>query len=87
MGRIRQALERSELADDTLVVDAIRPAGRALDMGPRRNLLARFGLCGDTVLQTVGSLSGGERCRAALSRLAAAEAVARDAGINVWGLN
>ena len=40
----------------------------------RRNLLAAFGLTGDRALQTVGSLSGGERCRAALARLAAADA-------------
>ncbi len=64
----------TELADHTAVVDAIRPAGRELEIGARRSLLARFGLTGDTVLQTVDSLSGGERCRAALARLAAAEA-------------
>ena len=40
----------------------------------RRDLLARFGLTGDTALQPVGSLSGGERCRAALARLAATDA-------------
>ena len=38
----------------------------------RRNLLARFGLTGQKALQKVGRLSGGERCRAALARLAAA---------------
>ena len=40
----------------------------------RRNLLARFGLTGQRALQKVGELSGGERCRAALARLAAREA-------------
>jgi ATP-binding cassette subfamily F protein 3 len=40
----------------------------------RRDLLAGFGLTGDRALQPVGSLSGGERCRAALARLAAGEA-------------
>ena len=40
----------------------------------RRDLLARFGVTGDTALQPVASLSGGERCRAALARLAAADA-------------
>ena len=40
----------------------------------RRDLLARFGTDRRTALQKVGSLSGGERCRAALARLAAAEA-------------
>ncbi len=40
----------------------------------RRNMLARFGLTGDIVFQRVGSLSGGERNRAALARLAAMDA-------------
>ena len=35
-----------------------------------RNLLGRFGLTGDIVYQQVGALSGGERSRAALARLA-----------------
>ncbi len=34
-----------------------------------RNLLARFGLGGDQVYQSVGKLSGGERSRAALAKL------------------
>ena len=64
----------AELADDAAVVDAVRPKHKQLNEQQRRNLLARFGLTGDTALQTVGSLSGGERCRAALARLAAADA-------------
>src|SRR5262249_58914034 len=36
-----------------------------------RDLLARFGLGGEIVFQTVGQLSGGERAKAALARLAA----------------
>jgi ATP-binding cassette subfamily F protein 3 len=40
----------------------------------RRKLLGAFGLTGDQQLQTVGSLSGGQRCRAALAKLAAEEA-------------
>jgi ATP-binding cassette subfamily F protein 3 len=36
-----------------------------------RDLLARFGLSGDLVFQTVGQLSGGEKSKAALARLAA----------------
>ncbi len=36
-----------------------------------RDLLGRFGLVGDQVYQTVGSLSGGERSRVALARLVA----------------
>jgi ATP-binding cassette subfamily F protein 3 len=64
----------AELPDDMLVVDAIRPKHKQLNEQQRRSLLARFGITGDTALQTVGSLSGGERCRAALARLAGAEA-------------
>ena len=62
------------LDSDDLVVDAIRPNGRELDQPQRRDLLARFGLTGDTHLQDVQSLSGGERCRAGLARLAAEQA-------------
>jgi ATP-binding cassette subfamily F protein 3 len=36
-----------------------------------RDLLARFGLAGDIVFQTVGQLSGGEKAKAALARLSA----------------
>jgi ATP-binding cassette subfamily F protein 3 len=63
----------SAMDDDQRVVDAIRPPRTDLDEPKRRNLLARFGLTGDTALQKVAQLSGGERCRAALARLAALE--------------
>ncbi|MHB8899702.1 MAG: ABC-F family ATP-binding cassette domain-containing protein, partial [Thermoguttaceae bacterium] len=63
-----------QLNPDHDVVDAVRPAKRELDQPKRRNLLARFGLTGDTHLQKVSSLSGGEQCRTALARLAAEEA-------------
>lgn len=63
-----------ELGTDQAVVDAVRPKTRELDQPKRRELLARFGLTGDTHLQEVGSLSGGEQCRAALARLAAEKA-------------
>jgi ATP-binding cassette subfamily F protein 3 len=56
------------------VVDAIRPKKKQFVEQQRRDLLARFGITGDTALQKVDSLSGGERCRAALARLAAEEA-------------
>jgi ATP-binding cassette subfamily F protein 3 len=39
-----------------------------------RDLLARFGLSGELVFQTVGQLSGGEKGKAALARLAATNA-------------
>ncbi|MDR3110804.1 MAG: ABC-F family ATP-binding cassette domain-containing protein [Planctomycetaceae bacterium] len=60
--------------NDERVVDAVRPPGRIFDELARRNLLASFGLTGDQQLQTVGSLSGGQRCRAALARLSAEDA-------------
>jgi ATP-binding cassette subfamily F protein 3 len=56
------------------VVDAIRPEHKQIQQQQRRDLLARFGLTGDTALQDVGLLSGGERCRAALARVAALDA-------------
>jgi ATP-binding cassette subfamily F protein 3 len=42
--------------------------------GDVRDLLARFGLSGDIVFQTVGQLSGGEKAKAALARLCATSA-------------
>jgi ATP-binding cassette subfamily F protein 3 len=62
------------LADDAQVVDAIRPKKKQFNEQQRRDLLARFGITGDTALQKVSYLSGGERCRSALARLAAEEA-------------
>ncbi len=53
------------------VVDAIRPDHKEFHEPQRRDLLARFGITGDAVFQKVGSLSGGERSRAGLARLAA----------------
>jgi len=64
----------SGLDDGQPVVDAIRPPGKEFNEPQRRGLLARFGLVGDAVFQTVASLSGGERSRAALARLAATDA-------------
>jgi len=61
------------LDESLAVVDAIRPEGQLMEEQRRRDLLARFGLTGDLALQRVGQLSGGERCRAALARLAASE--------------
>ncbi|MDO4584221.1 MAG: ABC-F family ATP-binding cassette domain-containing protein [Planctomycetia bacterium] len=59
---------------ESLVVDAVRPVGKEMDEPARRSLLARFGLTGDQVFQKVESLSGGERCRVAMARLASEEA-------------
>lgn len=64
----------AELSDDALTVDAIRPVGKEFTEPQRRDLLAKFGLTGAIVFQPVKSLSGGERNRAALARLAASDA-------------
>lgn len=52
-------------------LEAVRPDHKEFITQQRRDLLARFGITGDTVLQKIGSLSGGERNRTALARLAA----------------
>lgn len=54
--------------------EAVRPAHKEMLDRERRDLLALFGLTGDLALQTVSSLSGGERNRVALARLAAHDA-------------
>ena len=59
------------LDDDTQVLEAVRPPHKEFLDQQRRDLLARFGITGDLVFQNVGSLSGGERNRVALARLAA----------------
>ena len=56
------------------VVESIRPAGKEFNIQQRRDMLARFGLTGDMAFQQVDRLSGGERNRASLARLAASEA-------------
>ncbi len=62
------------VSDDDDVVDSIRPKHKQFLTQQRRDLLGRFGISGDTQLQKVGKLSGGERNRVALARLAAADA-------------
>ncbi|HUE71481.1 MAG TPA: ABC-F family ATP-binding cassette domain-containing protein [Pirellulaceae bacterium] len=59
---------------DAVAMDAIRPGHKEFVDQERRNLLARFGIIGDMATQKVGSLSGGERNRVALARLAALDA-------------
>lgn len=63
----------ASIKDDDRVVDAVRPDGMMMPEQQRRDLLARFGITGDMSEQRVGDLSGGERCRVALSRLAATD--------------
>ncbi len=60
---------------DLDVVDAVRPANNP-SMLPAavRDLVARFGLRGDIVLQKVASLSGGEKSKVALAKVAALNA-------------
>ena len=60
--------------DEAEVADGVRPNDAPMEIGPRRNLLARFGITGDAAFQKIGKLSGGERCRMALARLSASEA-------------
>ncbi|MDR3181385.1 MAG: ABC-F family ATP-binding cassette domain-containing protein [Planctomycetaceae bacterium] len=63
------------LDDSLMVVDAVRPKSKKIFEEPaRRSLLGAFGLTGDQQLQTVASLSGGQRCRAALALLSAEDA-------------
>lgn len=64
----------SGLDDRLSVADAIRSAHPDQNEQFRRSVLARFGLVGEVALQPVASLSGGQRCRAALARLACAAA-------------
>jgi len=56
------------------VLDAVRPDHKEFIEQQRRDLLARFGVTGEMVFQNVSSLSGGERNRTALTRLAASDA-------------
>ena len=63
------------LAPETTVVRAVWPEDDPDWVeGDVRNLLARFGLTGEIVFQTVGQLSGGEKAKAALARLCATAA-------------
>ena len=71
-GRLLRPAAQFAWPDDADVVDAVRPPHKEFVLPAAPDLLARFGLVGDTALQKVGSLSGGERCRAALARLTAA---------------
>lgn len=54
-------------------IEAIRPADKP-EMKPAdlRNLLARFGIQGDMAFQIVGDMSGGEKNKVALAKVAAA---------------
>ncbi len=62
------------IPEETQVVEAIRPDHKDFTLQQRRDMLARFGITGDTAFQAVRSLSGGERNRTALAWLAASDA-------------
>jgi ATP-binding cassette, subfamily F, member 3 len=54
-------------------IEASRPMDNlSITPGYMRSLLGRFGLSGEIVFQKVGSLSGGEKSRVALTKIAAA---------------
>jgi ATP-binding cassette subfamily F protein 3 len=72
VGYFDQRLET--VPDDVTALDAVRPAGREMVTKERRDLLARFGLSGDIAEQPVHRLSGGQRNRVALAKLAASQA-------------
>ena len=55
-------------------VEAVRPShDPSVTPGQLRSLLAKFGIKGELALQTVGAMSGGEKTRVALAKLASAE--------------
>jgi len=58
----------------TQAVEAVRPPHREFNEPQRRSLLGRFGVTGDMAFQPFESLSGGERNRVALARIAALHA-------------
>lgn len=72
LGCLTQSLDP---ADARLsAIDAVWPKDPDWTIGRSRDLLGRFGISGDLAEQTLGQLSGGERTRVLLARLAAAEA-------------
>ena len=57
---------------EATAIDAVRPPGdMSFTPGVARRHLARFGVRGETALQTVDQMSGGEKSKVALARLAA----------------
>lgn len=65
----------SSVDPDVDVVDAVRPANNPTMLPAAvRELVARFGLRGEIVFQKVGSLSGGEKSKVALAKVAALNA-------------
>ncbi len=70
IGYFDQQLESIEPHWDA--VEAVRPShDPAATPAKMRQLLARFGIRGDRAFQTVGSMSGGEKSKVVLARIAA----------------
>ncbi len=63
----------SSVQDELEAVEAVRPPGKEFVEQQRRDMLARFGVTGDMAFQQISNLSGGERSRVALARLAASD--------------
>jgi ATP-binding cassette, subfamily F, member 3 len=61
------------LPDDLPAVEAVRPPGKEFNEQQRRDMLARFGIRSDMVFQPIRQLSGGERNRVVLAKLAASD--------------
>ncbi|MEX1232722.1 MAG: ABC-F family ATP-binding cassette domain-containing protein [Planctomycetaceae bacterium] len=60
---------------DVNAIEAIRPPNQPEIMPAHlRDILARFGIRGELALQPVGYMSGGERCKVALAKVAALKA-------------
>ncbi len=70
VGYYDQQLESVDPALDA--VEAVRPPERPdFTPGQARGMLARFGVKGDLQMQKVGAMSGGEKSRVALAKIAA----------------
>ena len=63
------AQTRQELNDEHTVVQEVERV-KELPLAQMRNFLARFLFTGDDVFKQIADLSGGERCRVALAKLA-----------------
>lgn len=72
IGYFDQLLDK--LGRDQPAVEAVRPPKKEFNEQQRRDLLAAFGIIGDMAFQPIHQLSGGEKNRVALARLAAREA-------------
>jgi ATP-binding cassette subfamily F protein 3 len=64
--------QMSLIDPDSDAIEAVRPAGDlTVTPGTIRSLLARFGIRGEMVFRKVGMMSGGERSKVLLAKLAA----------------